>query len=227
MLVEDHPLFRQGLQRALASTSDLEVIAELSDGGEVLEQVRQHMPDVILMDVNLPTQNGLLVTREVKGEFPTQVNVIILTAFHDEEQLFHAIRSGASAYYAKDVHPEHLIQGIREVQAGHYVINDEVMSDQKMAAWLLRQTEELAPTGEPNDDLFNPLSAREMEILVYITKGYSNKEVAYQLGISRQTVKNHMTSILRKLNVNDRTQAAVYALRHGWIRLQDTKYDRQ
>lgn len=227
MLVEDHPLFRQGLQRALASTSDLEVIAELSDGGEVLEQVRQQMPNVILMDVNLPTQNGLLVTREVKSEFPTQVNVIILTAFHDEEQLFHAIRSGASAYYAKDVHPEHLIQGIREVQAGHYVINDEVMSEAKMAAWLLRQTEELAPTGEPNDDLFNPLSAREMEILVYITKGYSNKEVAYQLGISRQTVKNHMTSILRKLNVNDRTQAAVYALRHGWIRLQDTKYDRQ
>lgn len=224
MLVEDHPLFRQGLHRITSSASDIEVIAELSDGGDVLENVAALQPDVILMDVNLPTLNGLAVSREVTDAHP-QVRVIIITAYHDEEQLFHAIQSGASAYYAKDVHPDHLLEGIREVAKGNYVINDEVMSESMMATWLLKQFEALSPTGEPSPDMFIPLSPREMEILVLITKGYSNKEVAYQLGISRQTVKNHMTSILRKLDVNDRTQAAVYALRHGWIRLQDTKYD--
>ncbi len=226
MIVEDHPLFRQGLHRIIDAASDLELIAELGDGGEVMEQVRRSPPDIILMDVNLPTQNGLLVTREVEAEFPN-VGVIILTAYHDEEQLFHAIRSGASAYYAKDVKPDHLLACIREVAHGHYVINGEVMNEAQMATWLLKQFEEKAPAGaEPNEEMFIPLSPREMEILNFITKGYSNKEVAYRLGISRQTVKNHMTSILRKLDVNDRTQAAVYALRHGWIRLQDTKYDK-
>ncbi len=177
------------------------------------------------MDVNLPTQNGLQVTRELKALFP-QVAIIILTAYHDEEQMFHAIRSGASAYYAKDIHPDVLLNGIRQVALGSYVIHEEVMSENRMASWLLRQFEEISPSGDlMNEDMFNPLSPREMEILVFITKGYSNKEVAYRLGISRQTVKNHMTSILRKLDVNDRTQAAVYALRHGWIRLQDTKYE--
>lgn len=225
MIVEDHPLFRQGLHRIIDAAPDLQMIAELGDGGEVLAKVRELMPDVIVMDVNLPTQNGLQVTREIKNEF-SQVVIVILTAYHDEEQMFHSIRSGASAYYAKDVSPDLLLDSIREVAKGNYIIHDEIMSENRMASWLLKQFEELSPSGEiMNEDMFNPLSPREMEILMYITKGYSNKEVAYRLGISRQTVKNHMTAILRKLDVNDRTQAAVYALRHGWIRLQDTKYE--
>jgi DNA-binding NarL/FixJ family response regulator len=225
MLVEDHPLFRQGLRRIIDDTPDVQIIAEVGDGGEVLDQVRELMPDAIVMDVNIPTKNGLIVAREVKDAF-NNIQIIILTAYSDEEQMFHAIRAGASAYYAKDIPPDELIQGIREVHRGNYVIGGEKMSEQKMAAWLLKQFEQLAVPGDDNEDLFIPLSPREMEILVFITKGYSNKEVAYHLGISRQTVKNHMTSILRKLAVNDRTQAAVYALRHGWIRLQDTRYDR-
>lgn len=224
MLVEDHPLFRQGLQRIIQSAPDIDVCCELSNGGSVLLQVKQHIPDVIVIDVNLPVKNGLIVTREVKMKYP-EIQIVILTAYTDEEQLFHAIRAGASAYYAKEVRPDDLIQGIREVYRGNYVINNKVMSESKMAPWLLKQFKELAPSGEANSDMFIPLSKRETQILMYITKGYSNKEVAYHLGISRQTVKNHMTSILRKLDVNDRTQAAVYALRHGWIRLQDTKYD--
>lgn len=225
MLVEDHPLFRQGLRRIIDDVPDLQIVAEISDGGEVAEQVRELMPDAIVMDVNIPTKNGLIVAKEVKDAF-NKIQIIILTAYSDEEQMFHAIRAGASAYYAKDVPPDELIEGIRAVHRGNYVIGGETMSEQKMAAWLLKQFEQLAVPGDDNEDLFIPLSPREMEILVFITKGYSNKEVAYHLGISRQTVKNHMTSILRKLAVNDRTQAAVYALRHGWIRLQDTKYDR-
>lgn len=224
-IVEDHNLFRQGLLRIISADEDIHVILEVSDGSEVMELIRANEPDLMLMDVNLPGKNGLQITREVKGEFP-DISVIILTAYHDEEQLFHAIRSGASAYYAKDVDPTDLLAGIREVARGNFVINGEMMTESRMATWLLKQFEQMGTTGEPNDDMFIPLSPREMQILVFITKGYSNKEVAYHLGISRQTVKNHMTSILRKLDVNDRTQAAVYALRHGWIRLQDTKYDR-
>ncbi|HEX8684596.1 MAG TPA: response regulator transcription factor [Ardenticatenaceae bacterium] len=225
MLVEDHPLFRQGLRRVMDSAPDIQIIAEVSDGGEVMDRVRELMPDVILMDVNIPTKNGLVVARDVKDAF-NNIQIVILTAYSDEEQMFHAIRAGASAYFAKDVPPDELMDGLRAVKKNNYVIGGEVMSEQKMAAWLLKQFEQLAIPGDDNEDLFIPLSPREMEILVFITKGYSNKEVAYHLGISRQTVKNHMTSILRKLAVNDRTQAAVYALRHGWIRLQDTKYDR-
>ncbi|MGB0385758.1 MAG: response regulator [Ardenticatenaceae bacterium] len=224
MLVEDHPLFREGLERIILNAPDMKVISKLSNGDEVLMKVREKLPDVIVMDINLPKKNGLIITREVKSEFP-EINIIVITAYTDEEQLFHAIRAGASAYYGKDVHPEDLLQGIREVRKGRYVIHNKVMSESKMAPWLLKQFKELAPNGEPNDEMFIPLSPRETEILMFITKGYSNKEVAYHLGISRQTVKNHMTSILRKLDVNDRTQAAVYALRHGWIRLEDTKYD--
>jgi DNA-binding NarL/FixJ family response regulator len=225
MLVDDHPLFRQGLRRILELEADINVIAEVPDGREAIEVVGNNIPDVILMDINLPGMNGLQVTREIKAAHP-EVGIIVLTAYHDEEQLFHAIRAGGSAYFPKDVRPDRLLSGIREVSQGNYVINDEVLGEPQMAAWLLKQFEDMTVYGEPSDEMFVPLSPREMEILVYITKGYSNKEIAYTLGISRQTVKNHMTSILRKLAVNDRTQAAVYALRHGWIRLQDTKYDR-
>jgi DNA-binding NarL/FixJ family response regulator len=225
IIVEDHPLFREGLRRMIKDQPDLTVLTEVGDGGEVLDAVRQHSPDLVLMDVNLPTQNGLLTARQVKGEFP-DVKIIILTAYHDEEQNFHAIRSGAAAYFAKDVAPDQLLTAIHEVAKGNYIIDGAVMSESRMESWLLKQFENLSHGGEINEDAFTPLSAREMEILVLITRGYSNKEVAHSLGISRQTVKNHMTAILRKLDVSDRTQAAVYALRHGWIRLQDTRYDR-
>jgi len=225
LLVDDHPLFRQGLRRILEMEEDISVVGEVADGREAIEVAGRELPDVILMDINLPSLNGLQVTRDIKAHHP-EIGIIILTAYHDEEQLFHAIRSGASAYYPKDVRPDRLLSGVREVAQGNYVINDEVLGEPQMAAWLLKQFEDMTVYGEPSDEMFVPLSPREMEILVYITKGYSNKEIAYTLGISRQTVKNHMTSILRKLAVNDRTQAAVYALRHGWIRLQDTRYDR-
>lgn len=225
LLVDDHPLFRQGLRRILELHEDINVVGEVADGREAIDVADRELPNVTLMDINLPSMNGLQVTREIKARHP-DIGIIVLTAYHDEEQLFHAIRSGASAYFPKDVRPELLLSGIREVSRGNYVINEQVLGEPQMAAWLLKQFEDMTVYGEPNEDMFVPLSPREMEILVYITKGYSNKEIAYTLGISRQTVKNHMTSILRKLAVNDRTQAAVYALRHGWIRLQDTRYDK-
>lgn len=223
MIVEDHPLFGQGLRRVLEGESDLRVIAEVEDGALAVDRALELQPDVILMDINLPSKNGLQATREIKNSpMGSTIGIIILTAYHDDEQLFHALRAGAAAYYTKDVLPSELIPAVRAVSHNNYVIGDEVMNRPQVARWMLRQFEDLAIFGESPDEMFVPLSPREMEILQFITRGASNKEIAHALGISRQTVKNHMSSILRKLAVNDRTQAAVLALRRGWVRLEDT-----
>jgi DNA-binding NarL/FixJ family response regulator len=221
MIVDDHPLFRQGLRRVIEAEDDMEVIIEVGDGEEALRLAQKMVPDVIMMDVNIPTMNGLQVTRSLKAILPN-IGVIMLTAYHDDEQIFHAIKAGAGAYYPKDVTPRKLIEAIRQVSQGNYVIDDNVLAKSQVASWLLKQFDQISAFGGSPDELFVPLSPREMEILQLIARGYSNKEIAHELGISRQTVKNHMTSILRKLSVNDRTQAALYALRRGWIRLQDT-----
>jgi DNA-binding NarL/FixJ family response regulator len=221
MIVEDHPLFGQGLRRVLEGEGDLEVIAEVNNGIAAVERAAALQPDVILMDINLPGQNGLQATRAIRSS-GDDTAIIILTAYHDEEQMFHALRAGAAAYYPKDVPPADLIAAIREVAKGNYVISNRVIPAAQVANWLLKEFEERAIYSDAPEEMFLPLTAREMEILQFITKGASNKEIARALGISRQTVKNHMSSILRKLAVEDRTQAAVLALRRGWIRLQDT-----
>lgn len=221
MIVEDHPLFGQGLRRVLEGEGDLEVIAEVNNGITAVERAATLQPDVILMDINLPGQNGLQATRAIRSS-GDDTAIIILTAYHDEEQMFHALRAGAAAYYPKDVPPADLITAIREVAKGNYVISNRVIPAAQVANWLLKEFEERAIYSDAPEEMFLPLTAREMEILQFITKGASNKEIARALGISRQTVKNHMSSILRKLAVEDRTQAAVLALRRGWIRLQDT-----
>ncbi len=220
MLVDDHPLFRQGLRRVLESEDDLEVIMEVADGEEAFRLAKQLLPKVIIMDINLPRMNGLQVTRELKQIVP-EIAVIMLTAYHDDEQIFHSVRAGAAAYFPKDITPRRLIEAVRQVSKGNYVIDDEVLNKPEVASWLLQQFDKVAYVDGMPNEMFAPLSPREMEILQHIARGQSNKEVAYALGISRQTVKNHMTSILRKLAVNDRTQAALYAVRRGWIRLHD------
>lgn len=225
MLVDDHPLFRQGLRRVLEIEPDIRIAAEAADGQEAVILARQVQPDVIIMDVNLPKLNGLQATRRIKTDLP-EIAVIVITAFDYEEQMLHAIRAGGSAYYPKDVDPDQLIEAIRATSQGNFMINDDVLEQPDVAQWLLDQFEQYPETYTYDvDEPFIPLSPREMEILEHITKGMSNKEIAFELDISRQTVKNHMTAILRKLAVNDRTQAAVYALRHGWVRLEDTKED--
>ncbi len=220
MIVDDHPLFRAGLRRVLELEKDIRVEGESADGIDALAKAKLLKPQVILMDVNLPGMNGLQATRALK-QAHDEIGVIVLTAYHDDEQMLHALRAGASAYFPKDVDPAHLLGAIRETAKGNYVVNDAVLGKPQVANWLLSQFEQMATDGERGEFAYQPLSTREMEILTCITNGQSNKEIAKKLGISRQTVKNHMTSILRKLAVNDRTQAAVYALRRGWIRLQD------
>jgi DNA-binding NarL/FixJ family response regulator len=220
LIVDDHPVFLQGLRRVLEAEPEIQVVGAAVDGHTALAMAYSLTPDVVLLDINLPSMNGMQVARQLKADLPN-VAIIMLTAYHDENQVLYAIRAGASAYYPKDVTPGTLIDAIRQVSQGFYVIEENILSKPELAEWITRRFEELGAFWEGAEDMFKPLSTREMDILELITRGLSNKQVALELGISHQTVKNHMTSILRKLAVNDRTQAAVYALRKGWIRLQD------
>ena len=224
LIVDDHPVFLQGLRRILESEPDIEVVGAANDGEQALELARSLAPDVVLLDINLPSMNGMQVTRRLKAEAPS-VAVILLTAYHDEDQVLHAIHAGASAYYPKDVHPDTLLDAIHQVCQGFYVIEENILSKPELAEWITARFAEYNSLWEGAETMFTPLSPREMGILNLIARGMSNKEAAAELGISYQTVKNHMTSILRKLAVNDRTQAAIYALRRGWIRLQDIGSD--
>jgi two-component system, NarL family, response regulator DegU len=226
VIVDDHPLFRQGVINTISIEPDLDVVADSDNGDEALELVRKHKPDVVVMDVNLPGMNGQQVTRQIVTEkIPTRV--VLLTAYDDIEQIIHSMRSGAAAYCAKHVKPESLVGIVRQVALGKFVIGTEVFDKAGLERWLELKTEGALRSYSDPGEPFHPLSKREMEVLSYLTRGMSNKEIANLLGISHQTVKNHVTSILRKLGVEDRTQAAVYALRRGWVRLHDHDFNEQ
>src|SRR5688572_19868866 len=222
VIVDDHQMFRQGVKLNLELQEDIRVVAECSNGEQALEAVREFKPDVAIIDINLPIINGIQVTRQLSSEhLPTKY--VMLTAYDDVQQIIHAIRAGASAYCAKEILPDKLVEVIRHVYRGRYVVHDQIFDAEGIQAWIESGVEAVA--GQYYADMaesFSPLSGREMEILQYVTNGLSNKEIARTLKISHQTVKNHMTSILRKLAVEDRTQAAVFALRRGWVRLSDT-----
>ncbi len=223
LIVDDHALWRQGVKDVLRHEPDLFVVGEGADGNEALRLMASLSPDLVLMDVNMPGVNGLQVTRQARAERHKAI-IIMLTAYDDSEQAVHALRAGAQAFCPKDVQPQRLLEVIRHVLRGHYVVGDQLFDQDGLAAWLeKRVTQASRPSVEEGQEIFSPLSPREMQILQYVTRGLSNKEIAKTLGISHQTVKNHMTAILHKLAVEDRTQAAVYALRHGWVRLQDTQ----
>jgi len=220
LIVDDHPLFRQGVRWALEAEADMEVVGEAASGEEALEMARALTPDVVLSDVNIPGPDGVEITRALKSVLP-RTSVILVTAYDDEEQLFDAIRVGAAAYFLKDLGPEQLMDGIRRVSRGEYLINETVLAKPLVASRVLKQFTDLSAEDREVEPLFVPLSHREIEVLEQIAFGNSNKEIARVLKISDQTVKNHITSILRKLAVNDRTQAVVYAIRHGWIKMEE------
>ena len=220
LIVDDHALFRVGIRQILEREPDFEIVAEADDARSALDAAFATNPDVILMDLSLPAPGGIETTQRVKRELPAAA-IVVLSTEEDEDALFEAIKAGAAAFILKDIAPEDLVMIIRRVVAGEYLINDKVFSKPAVASRVLKEFRELAVYGQEAAPIFAPLSPREVEILDNIAQGMTNKQVAYALSISEQTVKNHMSSILRKLSVNDRTQAVVYAMRQGWIRMPE------
>ena len=220
LVVDDHPLFRQGVADALALEQGFRVVGQAADGKHALELIRDLEPDIAVLDVNLPEMNGQQITHQVNQEkLPTRI--LLLTGYDDIEQAIHAANAGAAAYCAKDIQPQSLVSVIREVANGKYVIGGNVFSRRELDEWLESQMEGARRSYSEPGSPFHPLSDREMEVLSCVVRGMSNKEIAGLLGISHQTVKNHVTSILRKFGVEDRTQAVVYALKRGWVKLHD------
>jgi DNA-binding NarL/FixJ family response regulator len=197
------------------------VVGQAADGKHALELIRDLDPDIAVLDVNLPEMNGQQITHQVTQE-KLRTRILLLTGYDDIEQAIHAAHAGAAAYCAKDIQPQNLISIIREVANGKFVIGENVFTRRELDNWLDSQLEGARRSYSEPGSPFHPLSDREMEVLSCVVRGMSNKEIASLLGISHQTVKNHVTSILRKFGVEDRTQAVVYALKRGWVNLQDT-----
>ena len=214
VVADDHPLFRRGIRLGLELERDLLVVAEAADGPAAIQAADQFAPEVVLLDVSLPTMSGFDVARAIKRRHP-RTAVVILTMHEDDGHLFAAIRSGADAFAAKAIEIEELTRLIRHVARAESAAATPLF----VAARLLDEVRTTTRRGAIDDEDYSPLSPREVEILGFVSQGLSNKEIASILGISDQTVKNNITSILRKLQVNDRTQAVIYALRHGWIDL--------
>lgn len=213
LLVDDHLLFRKGLARLLDTQPDLEVIGEAADGLEAVERARALRPDLVLMDISMPTSDGFEATRRIKAQMPG-VLVVMLTVSGDEADLAEAVRCGADGYLLKDLLPEALFQQLRGLAAG------EAPLSRAMTGKLFHQLAQRSqPTAQPTTA--SALSARESQILALVVNGYSNQEIADELGIARNTVKNHLRSILAKLGVKNRAHAAAYAVSHGLVRLPE------
>lgn len=218
IVIDDHPLFRQGVVDSISLEPDISVVAQASTGEDGVRLIKEHKPSVAIVDVNLPGINGQQVAKQIQLErIPT--SIILLTAYDDEEQRTHAFRAGAAAYCVKDIQPEQLVKIIHSVANGKFAINENIYDCVSIEKWLAIQSDGNNVNVSDPGDPYQALSMREMEVLAFITQGKSNKEIAVGLGISHQTVKNHVTAILRKLKVGDRTQAAIYALRRGWVKL--------
>lgn len=226
IVVDDHPIFLQGVVDTLSLESGLKVIGTASNGEQAIELIRALKPMVAIVDVNLPLMNGQQVTHLVIQEkIPTRI--ILLTAYNDSEQILHAAWAGVAGYCAKEMDPSCVIRAVKEVARGKYVFGDQLFTEKEFRHWLESQMENARHLYSEPGSPFHPLSGREMEVLSCVVRGMSNKEIANSLGISHQTVKNHVTSILRKFNVEDRTQAVVYALKRGWVQLRDANSSRQ
>lgn len=204
LIVDDHALIREGLGKLLELEEDMQVIGEAGDGQGAINMARKHQPDVIIMDINMPGTDGILATKVIKKEMPG-INIIALTV-HEDDQVVEMVRAGVSAYILKDVAGQELISTIRKVVEGNVFIHPRVAS---------RVVKELSSDRRRME---TKLTKREKDILDFLVKGHSNKEMADAMYISEKTVKNHLTNIFRKLSVKDRTQAAVYALKNGLVK---------
>ncbi|WP_333691749.1 response regulator transcription factor [Chloroflexus sp.] len=217
IIVHTVSLFRDGLRLALAAAPHFQVIGEASNGQQAIQLVDQVDPDMVLMDINLPGIHGLEVARVIKRSHP-HIAIILFGPVNDGSAVVKAIRAGVSAFVPANVDLADLLETLQQVRRGEYPINDIVLSSPEVAATVLEAFRQMVGDEEAQA-VFSPLSSRELEVLELVAAGRTNREIASQLDISNQTVKNHISSILRKLAVNDRTQAVVYAMRRGWIKV--------
>lgn len=207
LIADDHSLIRQGLKQILELEKDMIVIAQASNGREAIQLARECRPDVILMDINMPGINGLQAIKELKQE-RLDSRIIVLTIHEDREYLFKTLQMGAEGYVLKDAEPSVLVDAIRNVYSGQSYIQPN------MTAELVKEFNRVTLHEKEKNDESN-LTSREIEVLELIAEGMINKEIAKRLYISEKTVKNHVSNIFRKLNVSDRTQAAIYAFKHN------------
>lgn len=217
VLVHAHTLFREGLRHHIAGMNDFRISGEASNGQQAIQLVDYTDPDLLVMEIDLPGVNGLEVARAIKRTHP-HIGIVLLSASMDGNNVVKAIRAGVAAYLPRNVSWEKLQRALRQVQRGDYPINELVLSLPDVASQVLAAFRQMA-VDEDTQSIYSPLSPRELQVLELIAAGHTNKEIAVQLDISNQTVKNHVSSILRKLAVNDRTQAVVYAMRRGWIKV--------
>ncbi|PFL19328.1 DNA-binding response regulator [Bacillus cereus] len=210
LLVDDHTVVLKGLAFFLNTQEDFELVGEANNGKEALVKVGETSPDVVLMDLYMPEMDGIEATSCIKKEYPN-VKVIVLTSFSDQAHVLPALKAGASGYILKDVEPDQLVEAIRSAYKGNIQLHPEI------ANALLSQT---LPQEEKEEESFvhvDVLTARENEVLQLLAKGMSNKEIASVLVITEKTVKAHVSSILSKLHLSDRTQAALYAVKNGIV----------
>jgi len=216
LIADDHQLLRQGIRNFLALEPDFDIIGEAVDGEEAVAKAQAMLPDVLLLDINMPKLTGIEVAGKLKQLCPT-VRVMALTIHDDENYMMKMIQSGAAGYLLKDVEPSVMVQAIRRIYAGESFVEPSLT---KKLFHGITNREELRPslpTHPPQE--IDRLSAREIEVLQLIGRGMSNAEIARELFLSEKTVKNHLTNIFRKIQVTDRTQAVLYAIKHKIVNL--------
>jgi two-component system nitrate/nitrite response regulator NarL len=209
LLVDDHVLFRKGMARLIDSQPDFEVIAEAEDGQQAVQFAQRFRPDLILMDIHMPECDGQEATRQIIDEWP-EAQIIMLTVSDDDQDVFKAIRNGALGYLVKKIEPEELFARLRGVAQGEAPIS------RIMASRILREFARIG-TESPPPDSARSLTPRERQVLRLVSKGMTNKEIGAELHIAENTVKNHLRNILEKLHLQNRAQAAAYAVREGLV----------
>ena len=214
-IIDGQPLFRQGIRTSLSNLPDVEVCGESEVNEQALSTIEASPPDVVLLDIVVPSLDGLKLCRALKKHLPG-TSVIVITPQPDDWQILEAIKAHASAYLSRTVTIEELAETIRRCSRGEHPINESLVGRPKLAEQVLQQFYELS-TEKEAASFISPLTPRETEILDYMAQGYLNKQIADVLNVSEQTIKNHITSILRKLNANARTQAVIVAIKKGLI----------
>jgi len=215
-IVDRQPIFRDGIRQALSSARGMEVVGECSLSTDAWSSVESLSPDIVLVDVGTPLLSGFGLARQIAIRCP-KVAVVMLSPNADDDQFFQAIKSGAVAFLSKDLPADELAGILRKVGRGEYPINDSLLDRPGAAKQVLQLFQSFSLMDKNMEALITPLSHREMEILRLVAEGNSNKRIAYALHVTEQTIKNHITSIMRKLNANDRTHAVVLAIRSGWL----------